>query len=31
MEWLREKGEKTKNIEQQDILILSTLKYIRGT
>ena len=41
MEWLREKGEKTNNflqnttqksnIEQQNILILSTLKYIRGT
>ena len=41
MEWLREKGEKTNNflqnttqksnIEQQKILILSTLKYIRGT
>jgi hypothetical protein len=41
IEWLREKGEKTNNflqntteksnIEQQKILILSTLKYIRGT
>jgi hypothetical protein len=41
MEWLREKGEKTNNflqnttqksnIEQQKILILSTMKYIRGT